>query len=89
MTILYAITFIGGLAMLLFGMHVLTGGLCRLADSKLSYVLDSMTSSPLKGILWGTGITGVIQSSAVTTVTVVGLINAGIIATGASNEPSP
>lgn len=79
MTILYAISFIGGLAMLLFGMHVLTGGLCRLADSKLSYVLDSMTSSPWKGILWGTGITGVIQSSAVTTVTVVGLINAGII----------
>lgn len=79
MTIIYAITFVGGLAMLLFGMHVLTGGLCRLADSKLSYALDHMTSSPLKGILWGTGITAVIQSSAVTTVTVVGLINAGII----------
>lgn len=79
MTLIDVIMFIGGLAMLLFGIQTLSNCLCRLADGKLAHIVDEMTSSPLKGVLWGTGITSVIQSSAVMTVTVVGLTNAGMI----------
>lgn len=79
MTLIDVIMFIGGLAMLLFGIQTFSNCLCRLADGKLAHIVDEMTSSPLKGMLWGTGITSVIQSSAVMTVTVVGLTNAGMI----------
>lgn len=79
MTLINAIMFIGGLSMLLFGIQSLADSLFRLADDKLAHIVDEMTSSTLKGILWGTGITSVIQSSAVLTVTVVGLTNAGML----------
>ena len=79
MDFLNILTFIGGLAMLLFGIQSLSACLCRFADSRLSNIVDEMTSSSSRGVLWGAGITSVIQSSAVMTVTAVGLTNAGIL----------
>ncbi|MGM9566600.1 MAG: Na/Pi symporter, partial [Clostridia bacterium] len=79
MTFPDVMTFIGGLAVLLFGMRFLIDYLCRLAGSKLAVIIDEMTSSPVKGLLWGTGITALVQSSGVVTVSLVGLVNAGIL----------
>ena len=60
--------FIGGLALFLYGMHVLGEGLAKLSGGKLEGVLSKMTDSPLKGVLLGAGVTAVIQSSSATTV---------------------
>lgn len=79
MTLINIVMFIGGLSMLLFGIQSLAESLCRLADDRLAHIVDEMTSSTLKGVLWGTGITSVVQSSSVLTVTVVGMTNAGMI----------
>lgn len=79
MTFPDVITFFGGLAVLLFGMHFLIEYLCRLTGSKLAVIIDEMASSPVKGLLWGTGITALVQSSGVVTVSLVGLVNAEIL----------
>ena len=71
--------FIGGLALFLYGMHVLGEGLAKLSGGKLEGVLSKMTDSPLKGVLLGAGVTAVIQSSSATTVMVVGFVNGGIM----------
>lgn len=73
------ITLIGGLAFFLYGMNVLSEGLERLAGGKLESILRSMTSSPLKALLLGAGVTAVIQSSSAVTVMLVGLVNSGIM----------
>ena len=73
------ITLIGGLAFFLFGMNVLSEGLERLAGGKLESILRSMTSSPIKALLLGVGVTAVIQSSSAVTVMLVGLVNSGIM----------
>lgn len=79
MTLFNVITFIGGLAMLLFGIQFLIDNLCRLTGGKFGSIVGEMTSSPLKGVFWGVGLTALIQSSSVMTVSVVGLTNAGMI----------
>ncbi len=82
MDIFSAITFIGGLAFFLYGMNVLSNGLEKLAGSKLEKFLKKMTSSRLKCLLLGTGITMAIQSSSAMTVMLVGLVNSGIMELG-------
>ncbi|MGI6005403.1 MAG: Na/Pi cotransporter family protein [Christensenellales bacterium] len=79
MDIFNFITMVGGLAMFLYGMHLLGDGLERFAGNRLRRILEQLTASPLKGILLGALVTGVIQSSSATTVMVVGFINAGIM----------
>lgn len=69
----------GGLALFLFGMHTLSGALEKLAGGKLEKWLEKATSSPIKGVALGTGITAVIQSSAATTVMLIGFVNSGIM----------
>lgn len=69
----------GGLAFFLFGMHVLSGSLERLAGGKLELILKKMTSNPVKSLMLGTGITVAIQSSSALTVMLVGLVNSGIM----------
>ena len=59
-------TLITGLAMFLFGMNAMGDGLKRVAGSKLETVLWKLSSTPLKGVLLGTGVTAVIQSSSAT-----------------------
>ena len=73
------IKLLGGLAFFLFGMSLLGEGLKRVAGSKLEIILEKLTSSTWKGVLLGTVVTAVIQSSSATTVMVVGFVNSGIM----------
>ena len=73
------ISLLGGLAFFLFGMTLLGDGLKRVAGSKLETILGKLTSTTLKGVLLGTLVTAVIQSSSATTVMVVGFVNSGIM----------
>ena len=82
MTFISFITLLGGLALFLYGMNVMGKGLEKLAGSRLEKILEKMTSSPIKGVLLGTLVTGVIQSSAATTVMLVGFVNSGIMKLG-------
>ena len=73
------ITLLGGLALFLFGMHVMGKALERQAGGKLQTILAKMSSNVFKGFLLGLGVTAVIQSSSATTVMVVGFVNSGIM----------
>ena len=76
------ITLLGGLAFFLFGMHVMSSGLERLAGGRLEQVLKKMTSNTFKSFLLGLGITAAIQSSSAVTVMLVGLVNSGLMEIG-------
>ena len=78
------ITLLGGLAFFLYGMHMLSTGLERMAGGKLEGALKKLTSNRLKGLLLGTVITFAIQSSSAVTVMLVGLVNSGIMSIGQS-----
>ena len=71
------ISLLGGIALFLFGMSLMGDGLKKVAGSKLELVLYRLSSTPLKGVLLGTGVTAVIQSSSATSVMVVGVVNSG------------
>ena len=79
MDIANAISLLGGLGFFLFGMSLLGEGLKRVAGSKLEMILGKLTSTTFKGVLLGTVVTAVIQSSSATTVMVVGFVNSGIM----------
>ena len=79
MTIADIIALLGGLGFFLFGMSLLGEGLKRVAGSKLETILGRLTSNTFKGVLLGTVVTAVIQSSSATTVMVVGFVNSGIM----------
>ena len=68
-----------GIALFLFGMSLMGAGLKRVAGSKLEVILYKLTGSPFKGVLFGAGITAVIQSSSATSVMVVGFVNSGLM----------
>lgn len=69
----------GGIALFLFGMSLMGDGLKKVAGNRLELVLYKLTGTPLKGILLGTGVTAVIQSSSATSVMVVGFVNSGMM----------
>ena len=73
------VTVMGGMGLFLFGMHVMGDGLERAAGDKLSHIIEKMTGNIFKGVLAGTVVTGLIQSSGATTVMVIGFINSGIM----------
>ncbi len=79
MDITNVISLVGGIALFLFGMSVMGDALKRVAGGKLEVVLYKLTSNPLKGILLGTGVTAVIQSSSATSIMVVGFVNSGMM----------
>lgn len=70
---------LGGVALFLFGMTLMGEGLKKVAGSKLEMVLYRLSGTPLKGVLLGTGVTAVIQSSSATSVMVVGFVNSGMM----------
>ncbi|MBQ1681919.1 MAG: Na/Pi cotransporter family protein [Agathobacter sp.] len=70
---------LSGIAMFLFGMGLMGDGLKQVAGNKLEMILYKLTSSPIKGILLGTVVTAVIQSSSATTVMVIGFVNSGMM----------
>ena len=79
MSILNVITLLGGVAMFLYGMSLMGDGLKKVAGNKLELILYRLSSNPMKGILLGTGVTAVIQSSSATSVMVVGFVNSGMM----------
>ena len=73
------LSLLGGVALFLFGMLLMGDNLKKVAGSKLELVLYRLSSTPLKGILLGTGVTAIIQSSSATSVMVVGFVNSGMM----------
>ena len=73
------IILLGGIALFLFGMQLMGDVLKKVAGGKLEVILYRLSNTPLKGVLLGTGVTAIIQSSSATSVMVVGFVNAGMI----------
>lgn len=70
---------LGGLALFLYGMQMMSSGLEAAAGNRMKAILEKLTSNRVKGVLVGAGITAVIQSSSATTVMVVGFVNSGLM----------
>jgi len=68
-----------GVSLFLFGMSLMGDSLKKVAGNSLEVILYKLAGSPLKGILLGTGVTAVIQSSSATSVMVVGFVNSGMM----------
>lgn len=73
---------VGGIALFLYGMHMMGEGLSKVSGGKLESILERLTNTPVKAVLVGAGVTAVIQSSAATIVMVVGFVNSGIMKLG-------
>lgn len=71
--------FLGGIGLFLFGMETMTAALRQLAGERLRQWLLRMTLTPLRGVLTGAGITGLVQSSTAVTVMTIGFVGAGLI----------
>ena len=72
----------GGLALFLFGMHMLSASIEKMSGSKLTKILEKLTGSVWKSVALGAIITAIVQSSGATTVITVGLVNSGILKLG-------
>ena len=70
---------LGGLALFLYGMQMMSNGLETAAGNKMKSILEKLTSNRIKGVVVGAVITAVIQSSSATTVMVVGFVNSGLM----------
>lgn len=79
MGITNVLSLLSGVALFLFGMSQMGDGLKKAAGEKLELILYKLTSTPLKGVLLGTAVTAIIQSSSATSVMVVGFVNAGMM----------
>lgn len=79
MDIFDVLSMIGGLALFLYGMHIMGDALAKMSGGKLERVLEKLTSKRIMAVLLGAGVTAVIQSSSATTVMVVGFVNSGIM----------
>lgn len=79
MSVYDILNLLGGIALFLFGMHTLSAALEKLAGGKLEHWLEKATSRPIKGVVLGAIITAVIQSSAATTVMIIGFVNSGLM----------
>ena len=73
------VSLLGGVAMFLFGMSVMGDSLKKVAGSRMEMILYTLAGNPVKGILLGTGVTAVIQSSSATSVMAVGFVNSGMM----------
>ena len=70
---------LGGLALFLYGMQMMSAGLEDAAGNRMKQILERLTSNRFLGVAVGAGITAVIQSSSATTVMVVGFVNSGMM----------
>ena len=88
MDILSILQLFGGIGLFLYGMSQMSSSLEKLAGSGLERVLETLTTSKKKGVglfkgwAFGTGVTGIMQSSAATTIMLIGFVNAGIMKLG-------
>ena len=79
MSITNLLSLLGGLALFLYGMQMMSSGLEAAAGERMKEILEKLTSNRFLGVLVGAAITAVIQSSSATTVMVVGFVNAGMM----------
>ncbi|MDV3427219.1 MAG: Na/Pi cotransporter family protein [Bacillota bacterium] len=70
---------LGGLGLFIYGMKLMGDGLEKAAGDKLKKILEVLTTNRFMGVLVGTGVTSIIQSSSATTVMVIGFVNAGLM----------
>ena len=70
---------VGGLAVFIFGMQAIASGLQQVAGKKMRSILEKLTTIPVLGVLLGALVTAIVQSSSLTTVMVVGFVNAGLM----------
>lgn len=75
----YLFTFLGGIALFLYGMQLMGDGLQKAAGARLQKVLETMTGVLALGVFLGAIVTAVLQSSSATTVMTIGLVNAGLL----------
>ena len=79
MSFTYLMGLLGGLALFLYGMQMMSTGLEAAAGNKMKVILEKLTANRFIGVLVGALITAVIQSSSATTVMVVGFVNSGMM----------
>lgn len=79
MSIYSVLSMLGGLALFLYGMHLMGDQLEKISGGRLERILEKMTDKTYKGVLLGCVVTGIIQSSSAVTVMVVGFVNSGIM----------
>ena len=80
--LLQILTLLGSLAMFLYGMSLMSGGLQKMAGNRLRVFMAKMTSNDFKCILTGIVVTAMVQSSTATTLLIVSFVNAGLLALG-------
>ena len=73
------LSLLGGLALFLYGMQMMSDGLEAAAGNRMKQILEKLTSNRILGVVVGAGITAIIQSSSATTVMVVGFVNSGMM----------
>ena len=73
------ITLLGGVALFLFGMSLMGEGLKKVAGNRMEMVLYRLSGTPVRGVLLGTGVTAIIQSSSATSAMVVGFVNSSMM----------
>lgn len=73
------LSLLGGLALFLYGMQMMSTGLENAAGNRMKQILEKLTSNRFLGVAVGAGITAVIQSSSATTVMAVGFVNSGMM----------
>ena len=81
-TLLNVLSILGGLAMFLYGMALMSEGLQKSAGDRLRAFMAKMTSNAFKRVLTGTVVTCLVQSSSATTIMVVSFVNAGLLTLG-------
>ena len=74
-----ALRFLGSFGLFIFGITLLSSGLQKTAGGRMKHILGNVSKNRLSGVLFGAGVTAIIQSSTATTVMAVGFVNAGII----------
>jgi len=78
-TISKVLPLLAGIGMFLYGMNLMASAIEKLAGAKLERTMERFTDNRFKGLLLGTGVTAIIQSSAATSITMIGFVNAGIM----------
>lgn len=73
------LSLLAGIGMFLFGMNLMASSIEKLAGAKLESTLERLTNNKWKALALGTGVTAIIQSSAATSITMVGFVNAGLM----------
>ena len=79
MDVMDILALVGGLALFLFGMNVMSKALEQQAEHQLKSIMSRLAATPIKGFLLGFVVTALVQSSSATTVMVVGFVNSGLL----------